>query len=197
MWQKVKSAQVSPQKHHCGERKCKTCSVYYLVDGQSNHICFITKIKNLPEQGVEIEEKEDAEEEDVYDEDVEASNANEFNEEDKQMAKKNVIYYFDTEAENEGEHHCNCLCVKGQDGEEQTFYSPSALCDVTAWMLQKEQATFIAHNFGGYDSYFILNGLVDESICPKIIPRGGKILSLSISGKKLNFGIVICLCHWL
>ena len=81
---KVKSANVSPEKHHCGERKCKTWCVYYLVDGQSNHICFITKIKNLPEQDVEIYEKEDAEEEDVYDEDVEARNANEDNEEDKQ-----------------------------------------------------------------------------------------------------------------
>ena len=118
-----------------------------------------------------------------------ARNASEENEEDKQkMTKQNVIYYFEIEAENEGEHHYNCLCVMTQDGEaEQAFYGPSALCDFMAWTLQKQRATFIAHNFGGYDIYFILNGLVDEGICPKIIPRGGKMLSLSIPGNKSKF----------
>lgn len=45
----------------------------------------------------------------------------------------------------------------------------------------------MAHNLSGYDGYFILQGLVKEGICPKIIPRGGKVLLLSIPGKKIKF----------
>ena len=44
-------------------------------------------------------------------------------EKDKTESKrKRVIYYFDTDAKNEGKHICNCNCVTRQDeGENWVF----------------------------------------------------------------------------
>ena len=45
----------------------------------------------------------------------------------------------------------------------------------------------IACNFGGYNSYFVLKGLTDEGICPVIIPRGRRILLLSLPRREIKF----------
>ena len=79
--------------------KHAVCTIQWI----ESPVIFHHQDKNLPKQDVGIDDKKE-EEEDMYDVDVEAKNANE---EDKQnMTKNNVIYYFDIKAENEGEHHC-------------------------------------------------------------------------------------------
>ena len=67
------------------------------------------------------------------------------------------------------------------------FYGKDALKDFIQWLLEQSHCTMIAHNFGEYDSYFVLKGLTDEGICPVIIPRGGRILSLSLPGREIKF----------
>ena len=37
-----------PERHHCGEKKCKTCGFYYKVQTGRYHQCFITKLKVMP-----------------------------------------------------------------------------------------------------------------------------------------------------
>ena len=175
-----------PAKHHCGQTKCKTCGVYYKIkDGI--HQCFMIRMKNLLTANGETWESED--DNDDKDNSVEGEeNVLGMEEDDGGVTKKNVkksIYYFDTEAESSHEHNCNCICVKKQDGsDERVFYGDTAVAEFVEWMLELKHVIFIAHNFSGYDGYFIMKGLVDKGICPSIIPRGGKILSLQIKSKE-------------
>ena len=49
----------------------------------------------------------------------------------------------------------------------------------------------VAHNFQGYDSYFILEQFYKEYICPHQIVNGAKILSMQV-GKRLKFNDSMC-----
>ena len=65
-----------------------------------------------------------------------------------------------------------------------------ALRDFCIWATSNplnRNSTFIAHNGGGYDCYFILEYLVREGNTPKLIMQGGKILSMTIQSTKTRF----------
>ena len=62
-----------------------------------------------------------------------------------------------------------------------------ALKDFIRWSSEQSHCTMITHNFVGYGSCFVLKGLTHEGICHVIIPRGGRILLLSLSGKEIKF----------
>ena len=170
----------APEKHHCGEKKCSTCGHYIPVEGKE-HQCFLKKLKKHPLADFEKEDMEvdpSHENDDKLHSDPDDNDDDDEESSDKEKEPKEIsVYYFDTEAENSGEHTCNCM-INQEGSEKKIFYGKSALQDFIAWLLEQKNCTFIAHNFSGYNSYFILRGLVDEGICPSITPRGSKILSL-------------------
>ena len=131
--------------------------------------CYITKLTATVEQDQGNETDNDGD-----------------NESGKEGLARQSIYYFVTDAQNSSKHECNLVVVQNQNGEKEwCFYGDTALKEFTDWYLTKANyAIFIAHNFNAYDAFFVLKGLTDEGICPKIVPRGGKILSLSVPGKK-------------
>ena len=49
------------------------------------------------------------------------------------------------------------------------------------------RAVCIAHNFKGYDSYFILKYLYDNKIRPGLIMNGAKIMELSVNDPDIRF----------
>lgn len=50
----------------------------------------------------------------------------------------------------------------------------------------------MAHNSQGFDSYFILDKLYQQGICPEQIVNGAKILSMSINGGDIVFKDSLC-----
>ena len=144
----------------------------------------MTRMKNLlTTNGETWESEDDNDDDDDNDNTVEGEeNVLGMDENDGGVTKKKVkksIYYFDTEAESSHEHKCNCICVKKQGGsDERVFYGDTAVAEFVEWMLELKHGIFIAHNFSGYDGYFIMKDLVNKGICPSIIPREEKILSL-------------------
>ena len=65
-----------------------------------------------------------------------------------------------------------------------------ALRDFCIWATSNSlnrNSTFIAHNGGGYDCYFILEYLVREGNTPKLIMQGSKIVSMTIQSTKTRF----------
>ena len=47
--------------------------------------------------------------------------------------------------------------------------------------------SFLAHNASGYDSILLLKSAVNNGLTPSIVPRGNKILSMSIPPLNINF----------
>ena len=101
-----------------------------------------------------------------------------------------LFVYFDIEArQNQGEHVANLLCAKREDSDQlMVFDGESCVGAFLDWVCElteseDEDATrpviAIAHNFQGYDSYFILGEFYKQQICPEQIVNGAKILCMT------------------
>ena len=184
-----------PQKHECGEIKCLVCNEYYLDD---NHKCYmraqyserdISKFifydfechqKNeihVPNYVVAMTICNECEKEPIS-EDAVCNNCgtrcflcNKFN-----------------EKENEYEHYPCSGCGKRQisfQGDE----TKQKFCE---WLFSEYHRDFtvIAHNSKAYDSYFIYNYMLQNSIIPDpIIFSGSKIMYMKV-GRHLNMRII-------
>jgi hypothetical protein len=45
----------------------------------------------------------------------------------------------------------------------------------------------LAHNFQGYDGYFIQQYLYEDGVIPEVLMRGAKILTLNVAMFKIKF----------
>ena len=98
--------------------------------------------------------------------------------EQSEESQYNHLLFFDLECKQEhGVHEAN-LCVVHDEVEE--------FCE---WLLTKEHqdCIVIAHNFQGYDGYFIQNYLNKNAIKYEVILRGAKILSMTIPMFNIKF----------
>ena len=108
--------------------------------------------------------------------------------------------YFDIEARQEhGENVANLLCAERYDEDEQFVIEgencvESFLDSVGEPCLEDDEAErmviCVAHNFQGYDSYFVLDEFYKQKIYPDQIVNGAKILSMSVD--KLKFIDPMC-----
>ena len=155
----VQSYRLDPSKHLCRKVPCKTCNID--VDDSDNHVCYIQKEK--------IQEDEDEMEESGYEQ----------------------LFFFDYEARQEdaGVHEVNLCIVHNESGDEWIFERENTNIDFCRWIFstQHKNCTFMAHNFQGYDGYFIQKFLNENAIKYDIILRGGKILSLSVPMFNIRF----------
>lgn len=75
------------------------------------------------------------------------------------------------------------MCViQNEVGDEWVFKGDETNNEFCDWLFTKEHANCVvlAHNFQGYDSYFILHYLHENGVVPEIIMCGAKILMLSV-----------------
>ena len=91
------------------------------------------------------------------------------------------LLFFDFECRQEnGTHEPNLCIVQNEAGDEWVFQGDKTRNDFCEWLFTDEHVncTVMAHNFQGYDSYFILQYLRDNGVKCDVIMRGAKVLSL-------------------
>ena len=100
------------------------------------------------------------------------------------------LLFFDLECNQEhGIHEANLCIVHDEKGREKLFEGNDTVKKFCEWLLTKEHQNCIvvAHNFQGYDGYFIQNYLNKNAIKYEIILRGAKILSMAIPMFNIKF----------
>ena len=102
----------------------------------------------------------------------------------------NHLLFFDFEATQERGIHCPNLCVVyDEEREVALFQGEDTLKEFCQWLLTPEHkgCIVIAHNFQGYDGYFITKFLNENAIHYEIIYRGAKNLSMTIPMFNIKF----------
>ena len=100
------------------------------------------------------------------------------------------MYFFDFECKQEtGEHVPNFCVVQDEEGNEEIFKGDNTVKDFCEWVLREdhEKCIFVAHNFKGYDSYFIQDYLNKQCIQFELICTGAKIMSLTVPMYDIKF----------
>ena len=102
----------------------------------------------------------------------------------------NHLLFFDFEATQEHGIHCPNLCVvHDEEREVALFQGEDTVKKFCEWLLtpEHEGCIVVAHNFQGYDGYFITKFLMENAIKYEIIYRGGKSLSMTIPMFNIKF----------
>ena len=159
-----------------GIKKCEKCgkSVEVRNLNPKGHICG----KKCLTCGLVLNEK--SEEHKCYIQKTEQTEESQYNE----------LLFFDLECKQEhGVHEANLCIVHNEAGDEWLFQGSNTIKDFCEWLLTKEHqgCIVIAHNFQGYDGYFIQNFLNKNAIKYEVILRGAKILSLTIPMFNMKF----------
>ena len=96
------------------------------------------------------------------------------------------LLFFDFECNQErGIHEVNLCVVYDEEGEVAIFRGKNTVRDFCKWLFTPEhdKSIVIAHNFQGYDSYFILKHLDQEAIPYEVIYNGAKCMTLTTKRK--------------
>ena len=110
--------------------------------------------------------------------------------EQKEEPSYNHLLFFDFEATQEhGIHHPNLCVVYDEEKEVALFQGQDTVKEFCQWLLtpQHKGCILIAHNFQGYDSYFIIKFLNENAIPYEIIYRGAKCISMTIPMLDIKF----------
>ena len=154
---------LDPKKHVC-ERKCKTCDVN--LGEKDEHKCYIQKSEQKSKQNSEESEQ------------------------DSEESQYNELLFFDFECTQEGGIHKANLCiVHDEAGHEKLFRGKDTTVDFCKWLFTKEHqdCIVVAHNFQGYDGYFIQKYLNENAVMHKPLLRGAKIVSLTVPMFNIKF----------
>ena len=110
--------------------------------------------------------------------------------EQEEESSYNHLLFFDFEAKQEhGDHRPNLCVVYDEEREVALFQGEDTVKEFCQWLLTPEHkgCIVVAHNFQGYDSYFIINFLNENAIHYEIIYRGAKSLSMTIPMFNIKF----------
>ena len=102
----------------------------------------------------------------------------------------NHLLFFDFEATQEHGTHCPNLCVvHDEEKEVALFEGKDTVREFCKWVFTEEHkdCILIAHNFQGYDGYFITEYLIENAIHYEIIYRGAKSISLKVPEWGIRF----------
>ena len=102
----------------------------------------------------------------------------------------NHMLFFDFEATQEhGIHRPNLCVVHDEEKEVALFQGKDTVKDLCKWLFtpQHKGCIVVAHNFQGYDGYFITDYLVQNAIKYDIIYRGAKSLSMKVPDWDIKF----------
>ena len=115
--------------------------------------------------------------------------------EQEEESSYNHLLFFDFEATQEHGTHCPNLCVvHDEEKEVALFEGKDTVKKFCQWLFTEEHKNCIvvAHNFQGYDGYFITEYLIENAIHYEIIYRGAKILSLKVPSWDIKFIDSLC-----
>ena len=110
--------------------------------------------------------------------------------EDEAEAGYNQLLFFDFECRQEnGDHEPNLCVIQNEAGDEWVFEGDDTRNDFCEWLFtsEHEKCIVMAHNFQGYDSYFVLQYLRENGVKYDVIMRGAKVLTLSVPMFKIKF----------
>ena len=110
--------------------------------------------------------------------------------EQEEESSYNHLLFFDFEATQEHDIHCPNLCVvHDEEREVGLFQGEDTVKEFCEWLLTPEHkgCIVVAHNFQGYDGYFITKYLIQNAIKYEIIYRGAKSLSMTIPMFNIKF----------
>ena len=110
--------------------------------------------------------------------------------EQEEDSSYNHLLFFDFEATQEhGTHSPNLCVVHDEEREVALFQGKDTVKKFCEWLLTPEHkdCIVVAHNFQGYDGYFIKEFLIDNAIHYEIIYRGAKNLSMTIPLFNMKF----------
>ena len=110
--------------------------------------------------------------------------------EQEEDSSYNHLLFFDFEATQEhGIHHPNLCVVHDEEREVALFQGKDTVKQFCQWLFTPEHkdCIVVAHNFQGYDGYFIKDFLIQNAIQYEIIYRGAKSLSLKVPGWDIRF----------
>ena len=102
----------------------------------------------------------------------------------------NHLLFFDFEATQEhGIHEPNLCVVHDEVGEVGLFKGKDTVKQFCEWLLTKEHqdCIVVAHNFQGYDGYFIIKYLIQNAIKYEFILRGAKVLTMTVPMFNIKF----------
>ena len=179
------------QRHKCGYGKCPSCKEFVPTD---THRCYIQPIVDSVPQPASRRPRRGAAA-GLATLQANTSPDGEAEEEGTEPLPHPLFVYFDIEARQDtGEHVANLLCAETSESDEQfTFRGESCIEEFLDWTQSltrtdnphiKRKVICIAHNFKGYDSFFILEESYRKYIKPEQLVNGAKILSLSFMGLK-------------
>ena len=137
------------------------------------------EVLSTEEQGIEQEEELEIEGDDVEKEE-----------------EPPLFVYFDVEAKQDtGNHVANLLVAETEDGEMKEFKGERCIQDFVNWLEDLQETPgrkliVVAHNFKGYDSYFLLEEYYKQMILPKQLVNGAKILFMSVGN--IHFKDSLC-----
>ena len=110
--------------------------------------------------------------------------------EQEEESSYNHLLFFDFESTQEHGIHCPNLCVvHDEEREVGLFQGEDTVKKFCEWLLtpEHEGCIVVAHNFQGYDGYFIQKYLIENAIKYEVIDRGAKILSMTIPMFNIKF----------
>ena len=110
--------------------------------------------------------------------------------EQEEDSSYNHLLFFYFEATQEHGTHCPNLCVvHDEEREVALFQGKDTVKKFCQWLFTSEHkgCIVVAHNFQGYDGYFITEYLIENAIHYEIIYRGAKSLSLKVPGWDIRF----------
>ena len=110
--------------------------------------------------------------------------------EQEEDSSYNHLLFFDFEATQEHGTHCPNLCVvHDEEREVALFQGKDTVKDFCQWLFTPEHkdCIVVAHNFQGYDGYFIKDFLIQNAIHYEIIYRGAKSLSINVPLFNIKF----------
>ena len=102
----------------------------------------------------------------------------------------NELLFFDFECIQEnGTHEPNLCVIQNEAGDEWMFQGDNTRNEFCEWLFTKEHegCIVLAHNFQGYDGYFIQQYLHENGVIPEVIMRGAKILTMYVPMLKIKF----------
>ena len=110
--------------------------------------------------------------------------------EQEEDSSYNHMLFFDFEATQEhGIHQPNLCVVHDEEKEVALFQGKDTVKQFCQWLFtpQHKGCIVVAHNFQGYDGYFICDYLVQNAIHYDIIYRGAKNLTMKVPDWDIRF----------
>ena len=165
------------QRHHCYHVDCPSCHQYVHAD---DHLCFIQR---APKPQDEKKRKRTRQKGPRAKRGAAAAEPHASSEDEEDLPPLHV--FFDIEAMQPKEKHiANLVVAETEDDDEpKPFPGPTCIRDFLEWLdtltlHDTRQVNVIAHNFQGYDGYFIIQEYYSDNRIVQQLRNGCKLLEI-------------------